>query len=225
MGVSGPGSTMLPKVAALALSAFGFKMLKDGAAFTHSESYRMEEVMTNQDRYDNLMNSMSYYSPNQPLLSRLHHWLLNPERLHTWTRPLIHVRNAAQFVWDNIIPIGLIGLGVTYAFELSIRNIAQHVGSGLSAVAGATGATFKTVGGSLWNVVGQPLWTSLMGADWGGTLSKLSPKHWLSLAAMGGLGIWFAHQFKREITGENIEELNGFKFLSPANPRQFGDWR
>lgn len=207
--MSTPPTSILPKIFALGGAAIGGLLLRD--RYVHEKGLLKKQFYDTM-REDYLSHSREAffdYSGNETL-TNIKHKLFNPQNTHFIRLPWIYVKGFARLVKDNLIPLGLMLVGLTYAFNGSLLGVFGKAGQGV--------ATLGKTGGSILGTVSK----ALAGVAYSGAKSlfgnmpsfaKLTPKSILAVVSAMSLGMYALHRFKRELTGENRSDF--FDGLKP----------
>lgn len=204
--MTSPPSGILPKAIAIGGALLGLSLMQGERHHAGIHAAKHEHHMIQDDYMEHMMHSMGDYSP-YPWLNRIKHWLFHPANTHFIRRPLIHLQSYFNLVWDNLLPIGLMTVGLTYAFNGSLIGVGRTVGNALFKIGKGIGSGFAQLGKALWTL-SEPFRN-----NFSFKLPQLSPKG--IVAAATGLGLlgYGMHKFKRELTEEN--QLDVFNALKP----------
>lgn len=204
--MSSPSSGLLPKALAIGGALLGLSLMSGERHHAAIHASKHVHHMVEDDYMHHLLHSMEDYSP-YPWLNRLKHWLFHPANTHFIRRPLIHLQSYLGLVWDNLLPISLMTVGLTYAFNGTLIGVARTVGNALFKTAKGIGTGFAQLGKALWTL-SEPFRQNITFK-----IPQLSPKGIVAVATGLGLLGYGMHKFKREITEEN--QLDTFNVLRP----------
>lgn len=198
---TGPG--IFTKAIAVGGAALGGILFCDRLKHARNELGRIDHANVAEDYMHHAMEEFYDYSGNDTL-NGIKHKLFNPIRLHCITRPLTYIKGFASMIKDNLVPLGLMFLGLTYAFNGSPLSIIAKTGNILGK--GCTGMFIglKAVGGAACKVIGSGLYSLWSKSP---SIASSGPKGILAGAAAIGIGLYALHRFKRELTGENQNEF------------------
>jgi hypothetical protein len=201
-------STILTKVLGIGTAALGFVMFNDSRKHYSMEAAHQENEMVEEDHLEHLRHQMGDYS-DRSTLNGWKHTIFNSANLHFITRPWIHAKNFANTLMDNAIPIGLGAAGIGFAFPNQVRSTLGAIGTHAPTVFGGIGTALGHVGRALGTVLsGSFGWLRTnFRPNLGG------PGGVLVAAALGAMGIYYAAQFKKEITNESRDNL--INYLHP----------
>lgn len=199
-------SSVFVKGLALGAAAMGFGLLNGARRHEDYEAGLHVEHMVDDDHWHHTMETMGDYSPYTGL-NALKHKIFDPSIWHFIKRPWIHIKSYAGLFMDNLVPIGLMFVGLTYAFNGSILG-------NLSKMANLLGRGGRLVFNSL-SQVGKSLWELTYRSMPHDLLPRIAkaipkdPKGILAVASAVGMGLYTMHLFKREVTGENhLDAMN-----------------
>ncbi len=191
-------------LAGIATAFLGYKFLVgDQANFHRAYANLKETQMVEEDHLSEALEHMGDGGSGHDTLNTWNHWLFNKSNFHFIRRPLIHLRQFGSMLWDNMIPLGLMGIGLTYGFNLSIGGVLSTAFRGLSGLFSGV----RLVGGQIFGAMGE-----LIRGAWPGLRPLLrlpnvgGAKGIMALTALGALGLYTLHKFKRVVTGEEQEE-------------------
>lgn len=202
----------ISKVLGLATAAAGLLLVNDNRKFSSAQATIEEHHMVEEDHYQHMFHSAADYS-NRGTLMRLKHWVFNPANTHFIRRPLVHVYNFVEMLRQNFIPLAITFSGLAFGFNWNLAKMAQGIGKGLVTLFGKNSFVRRFAGGffSALGTFFKPVTQAIM------KLPYKMPKGptLLATAALGAMGLFYMHEFKREITGENRDKA--INFLSPPH--------
>lgn len=192
----------LGKIIGLGTAALGFLMFRDGFRHSYMDTRTQEVHMVEEDHLHHLLHQMGDYS-DRGTLNSLKHTVFNPANLHFITRPWMHVKNFFNTIVDNIIPVGLGLAGLGFAFPQATANTFSAIRQYTPSILGAGWNALRRVGGAFSTAIWQPMWGVIR--NWRPNLG--GPFGILAAAAFGLMGVYYAAQFKKELTQESRDNL------------------
>ncbi len=192
---------IISKIAAFGGAALGLTMINDNRQLASQESTREEEQMFIDDSIEHMMEKMRDYSGNETL-TRIKHRLFEPGNFHFIRRPIIHVKHFIGLLKDNLIPLSLAVIGLTYGCNLSLTGIARNLGISGRFVGKNSWRGVANVSKAVWEV-SRPARQYLASCF---RMPSVGHKGTLAITSSLGICLYALHRFKCELTGENQED-------------------
>jgi hypothetical protein len=193
-------TSMLPKIAALGTAALGFTMLKDNNEFTAHEAGLNDHHMVEHDYLAHAYHTSGDYSPYSTL-NHIKHSIFTPTNWHCIRRPLVYIKAYADLLWNNIVPIGLSFVGLTWLFGGSVPKNLTYCAKKTAGAVGMAGRGVASLSTAAVDVYRR--------SGWRMPRPNLDSKGKLMVGLAGAMGLYVLHKFKRELTDENkLEAMN-----------------
>lgn len=185
----------------------GGYLLKDYASFENGFADVQEDHMVRHDYMEHMLHVKGTSGSPYSGLNGFVHWLFDPTRFHFIKRPWVHLKGYANILFENIVPLGLSFIGLTWAFNGKVSRNLLKVGSFLGSAGRLAGNALKLLGHGLMSVLTQVPWGT-MGRGLA-TMAK-TPQGALTLTSAVGMGLYWLHMLSKEIRGVNQQEALNF---------------
>src|SRR5438128_2590739 len=109
--------SMLRPLVGIATAFLGYQFfLKDQFTHHNQEAGIHEAHMVEEDHLSEAIEHMGDGGSGYDRMNSWNHWLFDKSNFHFIRRPLVYLKQFGSMIWDNIIPIGLMTVGLTYGF-------------------------------------------------------------------------------------------------------------
>jgi hypothetical protein len=180
-------------------------MLDSRARFNQHEAAVDETLMVTNDYLGHAQEAF-YDGPDTTGMLWLKHQIEDPANWHWFKRPMMYIEGALSTVWDNIIPLGLGFVTLTWMLDKSPLKVLGQAADITGHVLGGIGSMLKTVGGAAWDVMKPML--HIPG------INNFTSRGVLATAAAVGMVLYSLGQFTKVLTGQQKDE--DYNYFDPA---------